>query len=193
MNYTQLLEMKIADRMPILEELTSEDFFDIYTSDTVTDSTIANLFGVTKEKVRYLRQKKGISKSEMCKYAILHMKDTDWRTMNGKIKEQLFKQNFDELVKSIVTFTYRSGPVEDIHAEGRLSQADMMKLNKHMLNRIAFILRLIADEKWISLYAISQSKLLAGDSCWDKPEPDDGGIMPYLDSFIDEVLNSEEV
>lgn len=191
MNYTQLLEMKIANWMPPLEDLTAEDFFDIYTGDNVTDSTVANLFGVTKEKIRYLRQKMGVSKSEMCRYAILHMKDTDWRSMNGKIKEQLFKQNFDELVKSVVTFAYRSGPVEDFHAAGKLSQADMMKINKHMLNRLAFILRLIADEKWISLYAISQLKLLSGDSCWDKPEPDDGGIMPYLDDYINEIFNTE--
>lgn len=192
MNYTQLLERKLEGRMPKLEELTSEDFFEIYTADTVTDSTIARLFDTTKERVRYLRQKHGVTKSEMCRYAIVHMKGTDWRTMNGKIKEQLFKRNFDDMVKAVVTFAHRNGPVEDIHAEGRLSQEDMKRINKHMVNRIAFILWLIADEKWISLYAISQLKLLSDGGGWDKPEPDDGGITPFLSEYIDEIFAEKD-
>lgn len=192
MTYTQLLERKIAGRMPDIDKLTADDLFGIFSGDEVTDNSIAELFGVKKDKIRYLRKKFGVTKSALCKYAILGTGDTDWKTINGKIKDQLFNQNFDELVKAIVTFAHRSGPIEDIHADGKLSQDDMMKINKHMLNRMAYILQLIADEKWISLFAISKLRLLSGDSCWEAPIPDDGGITPYLDEYIDELLAEKD-
>ena len=35
-------------------------------------------------------------------------------------------------------YAFRNGPVEDMHANGQLSQQDMKTLNKYMVNRICW-------------------------------------------------------
>lgn len=44
------------------------------------------------------------------------------------------------LSKGITQFTFRSGPAEEMHSRGRLTQKDMKTLNKFMTNRIAGLL-----------------------------------------------------
>ena len=47
------------------------------------------------------------------------------------------------LSKGITQFAFRSGPVEEMHAENKLTQNDMEILNKYMTNRIAGVLQTI--------------------------------------------------
>ena len=49
-------------------------------------------------------------------------------------------ETIDMLSKAITQFAFRSGPVEELHANNQLSQKDMKALNKFMVNRIAGLL-----------------------------------------------------
>ena len=59
--------------------------------------------------------------------------------MNPKLKFE----TIDMLSKGITQFAFRSGPVEEMHSKGKLTQKDMKTLNKFMINRIAGLLQTI--------------------------------------------------
>ena len=54
-------------------------------------------------------------------------------------------ETIDMLSKGITQFAFRSGPVEEMHAKGKLTQKDMKTLNKFMTNRIAELLTTISN------------------------------------------------
>lgn len=41
-----------------------------------------------------------------------------------------------KLCRGIAHFIFRNGPIEDMHADGKLSQEDMKVLNKFMMNQL---------------------------------------------------------
>ena len=41
------------------------------------------------------------------------------------------------LAKRLAVYAFRNGPVEDMHANGQLSDEDMKTLNKYMVDRLA--------------------------------------------------------
>lgn len=46
---------------------------------------------------------------------------------------------------------YRNGPVEDMHADGKLTDYAMMKINKFMVNRLGGIFLILLDDQKISI------------------------------------------
>ena len=54
-------------------------------------------------------------------------------------------ETIDMLSKGITQFAFRSGPVEEMHARGKLTQKDMKTLNKYMVNLIAGLLTTISN------------------------------------------------
>lgn len=77
--------------------------------------------------------------------------------------------------KALAHYVFRHGVVEDIHAEGKLSESDMKRLNKDVHNRIAGLLTAIRDNKMDRVMKTLGFLSLYG-SDWDKCEP-------YLDEF----------
>ena len=63
-----------------------------------------------------------------------------------KIYEKLDMENitlpFYLEVKGLVAMSFRNGPIEDIHADGRISQEEMKKIMKYAVNELYFLLRL---------------------------------------------------
>ena len=80
-------------------------------------------------------------------------------------------ETIDMLSKGITQYTFRSGPVEEMHARNKLTQKDMKTLNKFMTNRIAGLLTAISKGdianvlKVLAFYAS-----LSPD--WDSCKPD---------------------
>jgi len=68
-------------------------------------------------------------------------------------------------VKGLVAMSFRNGPIEDIHADGRISQEEMKKIMKYAVNELYFLLRLreVCPE-YYTLYILS---LFPGH--WDDP------------------------
>lgn len=52
-------------------------------------------------------------------------------------------ETIDMLSKGITQYAFRSGPVEEMHSKGKLTQKDMETLNKYMANRIAGLLQTV--------------------------------------------------
>ena len=87
--------------------------------------------------------------------------------MNTKINFE----TIDMLSKWITQFAFRSGPVEKMHAENKLTQKDMETLNNFMTNRIAGLLQTVFNgdvEKALKVLTFYAS--LSSD--WDKINPD---------------------
>jgi len=53
-------------------------------------------------------------------------------------------ETIDMLSKGITQYAFRSGPIEEMHSRGKLTQKDMKTLNKYMVNRIAGLLTAIS-------------------------------------------------
>ena len=68
-------------------------------------------------------------------------------------------------------YAFRGEPVEDMHSDGKLSQNDMMVLNKYMVNRLAEILTAVHEGKWLQLELL-YAYLQFNCTDWDRAEPD---------------------
>ena len=80
-------------------------------------------------------------------------------------------ETIDMLSKAITQFAFRSGPIEEMHSRGKLTQKDMKTLNKFIANRIAGLLTTISKGdianilKVLTFYASLSSD-------WDSCKPD---------------------
>ena len=75
------------------------------------------------------------------------------------------------LSKGITQFAFRSGPVEEMHANNQLTQNDREILNKFMTNRIAGLLQTIFNgdvAKALKVLTFHASL----SSAWDSIKPD---------------------
>lgn len=58
-----------------------------------------------------------------------------------------------------------------MHAKGQLSQSDMKTLNKYMVGRIARVLFLVTEKRWLELEILLVFYMKYGID-WDKPNID---------------------
>lgn len=101
--------------------------------------------------------------------------------LNTEAKERLNNlENLTSISKAITHFAFRNGPVEDMHAEGKLTQNDMMTLNKFMINRIAYIFSLIISQKWAEFELLVEMTNHWYGHNWDDAIPDDGGLRELV-------------
>ena len=96
--------------------------------------------------------------------------------------ETLQQFSIGTIAKAIVLDAFRNGPIEDMHADGKLSDDDMKTLNKHMVNKIARILEmwncgdyhgLLGLMLWGSMNSIG----------WDEPEIEMADINALKEEF----------
>lgn len=80
-------------------------------------------------------------------------------------------KNIDGLAKALTHYIFRNGPVEDMHADGKLSEKDMQILNKYMVNRLAGILCALHENRWLQLELLYAYLQNYGKE-WDIAEPD---------------------
>lgn len=116
-----------------------------------------------------------------------------YNTLYDILDESEFEEEaFDELIshtdhhkiqRGLVHFLFRNGPIEDMHSNGQLSQEDMKILNKHMMNRMAYVVDLLMNQKWYELAFLIDN---AGEygTMWDEAKPDDGKIKEMLANFV---------
>ncbi|KAB8136812.1 GNAT family N-acetyltransferase [Gracilibacillus oryzae] len=74
-----------------------------------------------------------------------------------------------EWAKAIAHFIYRNGPVEDIHSNGQLTDADMKTINKYMINQLTGLILTIQREEWFLLdNMLAFYKMFGGN--WDNAD-----------------------
>ena len=112
--------------------------------------------------------------------------DEDIDAFYDLMDAQIGEYSISDLAKAITVEVFRNGPVEDMHAAGKLSEEDMKILNKYMVNKLARLLSLFEDEDSFGLYLLLGFALRCTTE-WDEPEID----MDELDE-IKKYANMEE-
>jgi len=190
--YNKYLEMKKEGRLPQIEELTVDHFKKLFVDEKVSDRKLASLFDEKQTRVSYLRRKHGVTirNTAIDKFfesgSELHVR------VNEEMKREIFKEkNISTIAKAITHFAFRNGPIEDIHADEakKITDEDMKRLNKFMVNRLAYVFSLIVKEEWVKLAHLIQLKDSMFGSDWDEAIPDDGGMERIFKEMIDQFRN----
>lgn len=80
------------------------------------------------------------------------MKEDDFNSYINRMDNPLNDPNIIHKLSVATThYAFRNGPVENMHAQGKLSEDNMMKLNKFIVNRLAYIFTLILDPDKIKI------------------------------------------
>ncbi|MFA7436498.1 MAG: hypothetical protein WC006_09065 [Bacilli bacterium] len=163
--YDYYLKLKQDGNEISFDNLPIEELKTMFLDENISDKNIAILFNTSKDKVSYRRRKHNITIFE--------------KLMGDKNITKMFKDvfleniNYSDLAKASTVFAFRNGPVENMHAKNQLSQSDMKILNKFMVNRLAYIFKLLLQEEWVYLMNLVEDYLIFA-SDWDEPEIDDG-------------------
>ena len=171
--YNQLVKKKQLGEMLDFNNIQPEELNLLFYNHSA--GQIAELYETTESKVRYKMKKWGINLRNQIvddffdnpeRFAELH---ADAR------KDLKTLDNLTPISKAITHFAFRNGPVENMHADGKLSEKDMMTLNKFMVNRLAYVFSLIIDERWAEFeFLVEMTNKWYGHD-WDDAIPDDGG------------------
>ena len=89
---------------------------------------------------------------------------------NAYVGEMLLSKSSSNLARAITSQAFRNGPVEDMHADGKLSDKDMKTLNKYMVDHIAHFIDCARNQEFIKLMSIyTWGAMYTQD--WDDAEP----------------------
>lgn len=169
--YTEYLAKKADGNLPTWESISEAQIRKLYSNKNIVDSDIATLFEISIGKVRYKRNKYGLS---LKKIDILRFFNDSENIQLCKLSQDskgrlLADENFDRLTIGLAHYFFRNGPVEDMHANDQLSENDMKVLNKYLVDRIARVLLLAKEERWLELELLLSFHMQCG-SAWDKPD-----------------------
>lgn len=162
--YTELKQLKEAGKTLDWKTISKEQLYQLAMIDELIDSQIADLYGVTNSQV----------KSKRYKFDLKH----NYYSLESIQRIFLNEQCIDMFSKAITEYAFRSGPIEDMHANNQLSQEDMMALNKYMVNKIAGLLLMLSKSEWDKINK-TLGFYLSLASGWDKAEPDTSDFMCY--------------
>lgn len=177
--YNDFLVKKLVGKLPSWKSISELQMRRLYLNKNIVDKDVAALFEVSLDKVRYKRKTYGLSHKKINILRFFNDQENDeLQKLNQASKERLFSyENFDRLSIGLAHYCFRNGPVEDIHANGQLSENDMKALNKYLVDHIAKALLLGKEGRWLELELLLNFHMQFG-STWDKP-----------DTSIDELYN----
>jgi len=90
----------------------------------------------------------------------------------SKIGSLSVQEFADVMAKGLTIFAFRNGPIENMHANGQLSQEDMKTLNKNMVNHLAALIEEFHEGRPENVIRILYTEYLYYAQSWDKAEPD---------------------
>lgn len=164
-----------------LANLSPKDLGTMFVDEHIPDSMIGDLYGVPKSRISYLRRKHRITIRETALGDCLQGRTERAREMNVEARtEILAKPNVSMISKAMTHFAFRNGPVEDMHANGQLSESDMKTLNKFMVNRLAYVFTLVIEERWLEFALLVETMDRMFGTDWDEAEPDDGDTREVI-------------
>lgn len=191
-SYEELLKMKQSGINLNWDEISKEQLESLFIDENISNNTIAELYNVSPDKVRYKRKKWGISffSSKSLYRSFAADNEELLLTLNEDSKERLMgKENIDWIAKALTHYLFRNGPVEDMHANNQLSQQDMKTLNKYMVNKIAGLLSLINDGEWLKIEMLLAFLSNYGTE-WDPAEIDTKDIDTIFQHTLEDFHDS---
>ncbi|GIO31788.1 MULTISPECIES: hypothetical protein [Paenibacillus] len=185
--YEELKTKKEAGMSLNIEELTPEILRRLFIEEEKSDYLNSQLYDVKESKISYRRKKHGITIRNSILDDFLLAKTEEAMKINERYRDKLLvDENLTMISKAITHFAFRNGPIEDMHASpnNQLSQEDMKTLNKFMVNNIAYVFKLIIENRWIELdFLIKHTDMMYGHD-WDNAEPDDGDNRKIIEMMI---------
>lgn len=171
--YNELIEKKNNGEVLEWDTISKEQLESLFFGENITDSLLADLYDVSKNRVRYKRDKLDVKMGSIDYYKNLYK---EYMSVHPELeliaKENLLQEhNISVISKAITHYIFRNGPIEDMHHDGKFSQNDMKVLNKFMVNRIAGLLKLCLDGEWTKLELMLETLRYCGSS-WDEVEFD---------------------
>ena len=160
----------------------------LYYEENLPDAVIADRFGVSRNEVKKKRKLYNIGILQHCinqaaaempgladgqyQQAISELLSPKSLSMlNQQAKERLLRpENIDMMAKALTHYIFRLGPVESMHADGRLSQEDMKALNVYMVNHLAWVLARALEGNWSQLETLFSMLSMYGKE-WDPADP----------------------
>ena len=173
-SYQELVEKKKLGEKLDWEKITKAQLEKLYYDNTVSNRLIAELYDVSPNTVLNKRRKWNISLTSSKRFYDEYKKENSslFERLNKDSKDRLLNvENIDWIAKALTHYIFRNGPVEDMHANGQLSQNDMKVLNKYMVNKLAGLLKYCFDGEWIKVELILNYLQIYGQD-WDPAEYD---------------------
>ena len=190
--YEHFLKRKQKGELLHLEELSSNDLGILFIKESKSDAMIASLSGVKSSKITYLRRKYGITLRNSLIKNFLDAESNVGMELNINMKGQtLTSENITKISKAVTHFAFRNGPIEDMHADvtKNITDEDMKKLNKYMVNRVAYIFTLIIEDRWMEFNFLVENMNLMFGHHWDEAVQDDGGMRELFEKEINKFRN----
>lgn len=107
------------------------------------------------------------------------------KSLNDKMKNHLMNIDVAYASRAIAHYTFRNGPVEDMHSNGQLSEGDMKILNKYINNKLATFFTLLKEQDWVRLSVLIDVYGVHGCD-WDEPEVDFDEIDKLINLLLKE-------
>ena len=171
LTYQELKKQKDKEEILDWDHITKEQLEFLFIDEKISNRAIAELY---QDKVRSKRKKWDISiysAKYMYKNYVKNNEDL-YVLLNQNAKMRLMNPELiDTISKALTHYVFRNGPVEDMHADGKLTQQDMKTLNKYMVNRIAGLLKLAEEGEWLKISLMLDFLKPYGNE-WDKAEYD---------------------
>jgi hypothetical protein len=185
--YEKLIDRKKSGEKIKIEDLSEKEFKQLYIDEKMSDSILAELFDEKKSKITYRRKKLGITMRNIIFDELLLGKSVKVKEMNSRIKDHIFNIEYLNMIsKAITHFAFRNGPIEDMHVDPKkqLLDNDIKILNKFIVNRLAYVFKLIIEERWFEFnFLVVHTDLLYSHD-WDEAETDDGGTIKLMEKMI---------
>ena len=174
-----------------LQELGRDKLKQLFFDESVSDSRIAELFGVSPAKVAYLRRKLGITLKKLIPEDLLLCKSESALEANIARKEVVFnKNNIDTISKALTHFVFRNGPIEDMHAvpNSKLNDADMKTLCKYMVDHLALVFNMIMSNRWYEFEILIGIYSVYGRD-WDKAEINEEEVLRIVNKVLTTIID----
>ena len=96
-----------------------------------------------------------------------------WNELNLTKQEfkKAMKLSMKDEAKSLVADCFRNGPLEDLHAKGKISQEEMKELMKYAVNRMFYWLWLKKNSNFLYNFELKAYHLIYSNG-WDDPDID---------------------
>lgn len=164
--YKRFKNKKDAGKKMKLDDLSPEELKILFIEESKTDRMIADLFEVVPSKITYLRRKHGITLRNSAIEDFFNPQSDISKNFNSEMKKvTLTSENITKISKALTHFAFRNGPIEDMHADStkHITDRDMMTLNKYMVNRLAYVFKLLNEDKWAEFnFLVEQMDFMFG-------------------------------
>ncbi|NLM20904.1 MAG: hypothetical protein GX207_04050 [Peptococcaceae bacterium] len=141
-----------------------------------------------KSKIFYRPRKLGRTIKNAILDEFLFARSERAEKKNLEVKDEILKsENLNMISTAIMHFVFQSGPVKGMltSRQRQLSEEELKILDKFMVNRLAYVFKLIIEGRWIEFDFLVRSIYEIFGQEWDEIKPDDGGTRKLIEMALE--------